>query len=122
MANEITTAKEQFNQALKDAGLDSMPFLPERIVPPIVVINTGSPFITPETIGNQYVMSLELILVAGTATNESATETLEQLIEDVLKALPSFARLLRVEKPYSLAYNNAEYVATSVLVEISITI
>jgi hypothetical protein len=120
--NEITLAKEQFATALKGEGLDVYAFLPERIVPPVVVINTGNPFITVETIGNEYVMSLELILVAGTATNESATETLEQLIESVLKALPSYARLLRVDKPYSLAYNNAEYVSTSVQVELSITI
>lgn len=120
--NEITLAKEQFATALKDGGLDVYSFLPERIVPPVVVINTGSPFITPETIGSEYVMSLELLLVAGTATNEYATETLEQLIEDVLKAMPGFARMLRVDKPYSLAYNNTEYFSTSVFVEISITI
>ena len=120
--NEITTAKEQFRDALIDADLDVHSFLPERIVPPVVVINTGSPFIITESLGSEYIMQLELILVAGTATNESATEALEQLIEDVLKALPSYARLLRVEKPYSLAYNNAEYLSTSVQVEISITI
>lgn len=120
--NEITLAKEQFATALKDSNLDVFAFLPERIVPPVVIINTGSPFIVTETIGNEYLMSLELMLVAGTATNEYATETLEQLIEDVLKALPNYARLVRVDKPYSLSYNNAEYAATSVFVEISITI
>jgi len=122
MTNEITTAKEQFRDALVDAGLDAVEYIPERVVPPLVVINSGNPFLVPETIGSEYTMSLELVLVAATATNETATEKLEDLIEATLNAMPAFARVVRVEKPYALATGNAEYLSTTVAVEISITI
>ena len=122
MSNEITTAKEQFRDVLVDAGIEAVEYIPERVIPPIVVINSGSPFLVPETIGSEYTMNLELVLIAGTATNELATEQLEDLIEDVLQALPSYAALQRVDKPFALAINNTEYLSTNVFVELSITI
>jgi hypothetical protein len=122
MSNEITTAKEQFRDVLVDAGIEAVEYIPERVIPPIVVINSGSPFLVPETIGSEYKMNLELVLIAGTATNELATEQLEDLIEDVLQALPQYAALQRVEKPFALAINNTEYLSTNVIVELSITI
>lgn len=122
MTNEITLAKEQFRDALIAAELDAVEYIPERVIPPIVVINSGSPFLVPETVGHEYTMNLELVLVAGTATNETATEELENLIEKTLLALPAYAALQRVDKPFALAINNAEYLATNVFVELSITI
>lgn len=122
MTNEITLAKEQFRDVIVAAGLDCKEYIPERIIPPLVVINSGSPYIQPETVGNEYTLNLEVVLVAATASNESSTEELETLIQDFLRALPSYAVLNRVDKPFALAVNNAEYLSTNVFVEISITI
>jgi len=122
MTNEITLAKEQFRDVLVAAGLDAKEYIPERIIPPIVVINSGSPFLVLESLGREYVLSLELVLVAGTATNEIATEQLEDLIQATLRALPSYASLQRVEKPFALSVNNVEFLSTNVIVELSITI
>ena len=122
MANEITTAKEQFKAVLVAAGLDALEYVPERVIPPIIVINSGTPFLTPETLSKEYVLNLELNLIANTATNEESTEDLEDLIEATLNALPAYARLVRVEKPYALAVNNAEYLSCNMAVELSITI
>lgn len=122
MTNEITLAKEQFRDVLVTAGLDCVEYIPERVIPPLVVINSGAPFITVETLDNGYTMGLELVLIAGTATNEFATEELETLIQNVLRALPNYAILQRVDKPFALAVNNTEYLSTNVFVDISITI
>lgn len=122
MANEITLAKEQLRDEFTAAGLDCVEYIPERVIPPLVVINSGSPFITADTVLNGYAMNLELVLIAGTATNEFATEQLETLIQDVLRALPNYAVLNSVEKPFALAINNSEYLSCNVNVEISITI
>ena len=122
MTNEITLAKEQFRDVLVAAGLDAKEYIPERIIPPIVVINSGSPFLVLESLGREYVLSLELVLVAGTATNEIATEQLEDLIQATLRALPSYASLQRVEKPFAQSVNNVEFLSTNVIVELSITI
>tara|TARA_R110000796_G_scaffold3134_1_gene12065 strand:+ start:5462 stop:5830 length:369 start_codon:yes stop_codon:yes gene_type:complete len=122
MTNEITLAKEQFRDALIAADLDCVEYIPERVIPPVVVINSGSAFLVPETLGNQYTMNLELVLIAGTATNETVTEELENLIQKVLRALPAYAVLQRVDRPFALAINNAEFYSTNVNVELSITI
>jgi hypothetical protein len=122
MISEITLAKQQLRDALVAAEIDCVEYIPERVIPPLVVINSGSPFIIPETLANGYVMGLELVLVAETATNEFATERLETLIQDVLRALPNYAELQRVDKPFALSVNNAEYFSTNIFVDISITI
>lgn len=122
MTNEITLSKEQFRDVIVAAGLDCKEYIPERVIPPLVIINSGSPYLQPETVGNEYILNLEVVLVGPTASNESSTEELETLIQDFLRALPSYAVLNRVDKPFALAVNNTEYLSTNVFVEISITI
>ena len=122
MTNEITLSKAELKLDLQTAGLNVLDYVPERIVPPIVIINSASPYLTPNTLGNEYLMSLELVCIAATATNKQATEKLDELIEDVLKALPRYARMIRVNEPYQMQTNNAEYLAVNVSIELEITI
>jgi hypothetical protein len=122
MTNEITLSKAELKLDLQTAGLNVLDYVPERIVPPIVIINSASPYLTPSTLGNEYIMSLELVCIAATATNKQATEKLDELIEDVLKALPRYARMTRVNEPYQMQTNNAEYLSVNINLEIEITI
>lgn len=122
MTNEITLSKAELKLDLQEAGINVLEYVPERIVPPIVIINVASPYLTPSTIGSEYIMSLELVCVAATATNKQATEKLDEAIENILKALPRYARLLRVNEPYNMQTNNAEYLAANLNIEIEITI
>lgn len=124
MTNEITLTKQEFKLDLDAAGLTVLDYVPERIVPPIVIINSANPYLTPSSLGKEYVMSLELVIVAATATNKQATEKLDEAIADVLQALQNirYARTLRVANPYNLQTGNAEYLATTVNVEIELTI
>jgi hypothetical protein len=120
--NEITISKAELALDLGNAGLNVLDYVPERIVPPIVIINVASPYLTPNTISREFVMSLELVAVAATATNKQATEKLDELIADVIVALPSYANLRNVLAPYNMQTNNAEYLAANIYVEIYITI
>lgn len=122
MTNEITLSKAELKLDLQEAGINVLDYVPERIVPPIVIINSASPYLTPSTIGSEYIMSLELVIVAATATNKQATEKLDEAIESVIKALPRYARLLRVNEPYNMQTNNAEYLAANCSIELEITI
>jgi hypothetical protein len=122
MMNEIYAAKVELKDALISAGVDIMEYVPERVIPPVVLMQGSSNYIVPETIGNEYVVNLTLTMVSQTAMNEQSTEKLDELIEQTIKALPSFARFLRVNQPYSLAYNNTEYLSANMEVELSITI
>jgi hypothetical protein len=122
MTNEITLARAEFKLDLDNAGLNVLDYVPERIVPPIVIINSASPYLTPSDLSKEYTLSLEVVMIAATATNKQATEKLDELIEDVVNAMPRYARLLRVNAPYNLQTGNAEYLAANASVELEITI
>jgi hypothetical protein len=63
-------------------------------------------------------------LVAATATNEEATEALDELIADTVTAvtLLGYVILNNVNTPYRLAANNAEYLACDLNLDLSITL
>jgi hypothetical protein len=122
VTNEITLSKAELKLDLQNAGINVLDYVPERIVPPIVIINSASPYLTPSTIGKEYIMSLELVCVAATATNKQATEKLDELIEAVLLSIPRYGRVLRVNEPFNMQTNNAEYLAANIALEIEITI
>ena len=120
--NEITTAKVEFTTALQGAGLDVKEYLPDRITPPVVIVMPNQPYLVPETVGNEYTMNLEVVCVAQTATNENASEELDSLIESVLNALPAYAGITSVGKPYALTTGNTEFLSANLNVEVTITI
>lgn len=124
MSNEITASKAELALDLQNAGLEILDYVPERIVPPIVIITAGSPYLSPETIGNEYRLGLTLTMVASTATNEEATEALDQLIADTVSAIATlgYAVLRQVNPSYRLAANNAEYLASDLNLDLSITL
>ena len=122
MSNEITLAKAEFKLDLDNAGVSVVEFIPERITPPIVIINTASPYLVPSTLGNEYKMNLELVVVAATATNKQASEKLDEAIEAILLAMPRYARVISVNEPYEMATNNANYLSANISVELEITI
>jgi hypothetical protein len=121
--SEINDAKVQFKTDLVTAGLSVLEYVPERITPPIVIINSASPYIQTSEFG-EYTLGLELVLAASTATNKKATEALDQLIEDVLNALKplTYVKLTNVNQPYNLQANNAEYLSANVYAQLYITI
>jgi hypothetical protein len=124
MSNEITASKAEFALDLQNAGLDVLDYVPERIVPPIVIITSGSPYLVAETVGNEYRLGLNVTLVASTATNEEATEALDELIATTVHALSQlgYVVLKTVNPPYRLAANNAEYLASDLNLDLSITL
>jgi hypothetical protein len=124
VSNEITLSKAEFALDLTNKGLEVLDYVPERIVPPIVIITAGSPYLVTETVGNEYRLGLNLTLVASTATNEEATEALDELIADTVSAISTlgYVVLKTVNPPYRLAANNAEYLASDLNLDLSITL
>ncbi len=121
--SEINATKVEFKLELADAGLNVLEYIPERITPPIVIMNSAQPYLQTAQFG-EWNLGLELVLVASTATNKKATENLDQLIEDVLNAIEplTYVRITSVNQPYNLQTNNAEYLATNLFVQLDITL
>ena len=122
MTNEITLSKAELKLDLEQAGIRVLDYVPERITPPIVIMSSASPYLTPSTLGTQYDLNLELVVIASTATNKQATENLDQAIHNVISAMPRYARVIRVNEPYNLQTNNAEYLSANISLELEITI
>jgi hypothetical protein len=122
MTNEITVSKVELKLDLEAAGLKVLDYVPERITPAIVIINARNPYLAVSSLSNEYYLNLELVLIAANATNKQATEKLDELLEQVVRALPAYARMLPTGAPYNLQTNNAEYLAANVPIELEITI
>jgi hypothetical protein len=121
--SEITAAKVEFKLELVEAGLNVLEYIPERITPPIVLLNAAQPYVQTAEFG-EWTLGIELVLVASTATNKKATENLDQLIEDTLKAIEplTYVRVTSVNQPYNLQTNNAEYLSANIYCQLNITI
>ena len=122
MTNEITLAKVELKLDLEAAGLKVLDYVTERIVPPIVIVNARTPYLAVSSLSGEYLLNVELVLIAATATNKQSTEKLDELLADVANALPGYARMLPTGAPYNLQTNNAEYLAVNVPLELEITI
>lgn len=124
MTSEITLTRAEFALALTEAGLDVKAFVPERVIPPVVIMNAGSPYLAPANLSNDYQLNLDLTLVANQATNETATETLDQLIQDVVLAIEplNYAAFTDVSKPFMLSANNADYLAATLTINLYINL
>jgi hypothetical protein len=119
----ITDARAQLKTDLVTAGLNVVDFIPARITPPVILINAGSPYLEPKSLANQYTLNLELVLVSQNATNEMATQNLDELIEEVLNAIPAYAVITNgVGQPYGLGTNNADYLSANIPLNLIITI
>lgn len=124
MSNEITLSKAEFALDLTNAGLEVLDYVPERIVPPIVIISAGSPYLVTETVGREYRLGLNVTLVSSTATNQEATDNLDQLIADTVSAISTlgYVVLKTVNPPFRLSANNAEYLSAELNLDLSITL
>lgn len=121
--SEINASKVEFKLELSEAGLNVQEYIPERITPPVVILNSAQPYLQTAQFG-EWTLGLELVLVASTATNKKATENLDQLIEDVLNAIEplTYVRITSVNQPYNLQTNNAEFLAANIYCSLDITL
>jgi hypothetical protein len=120
--SELGAAKAELALTLQSAGLDVYSYIPARVTPPVIVIRSGSPYIQPASVGQEYLINLELQVIAGTADNESSSDDLDDLIEAALNALPADAGLKTVSSPYALVANGNDYLAATIGLDLQITI
>jgi hypothetical protein len=96
--------------------LGAVPYLPERINPPIKVLQAGNPYIAYETHWDKKA-TYAITVVVARQQSELANDALDDSIEEVLEALPADTTLLSVEVPFLLEWNGAVYLATKINIE-----
>jgi hypothetical protein len=121
--NEITASRAEYALALTALGLKVSSFIPERVVPPIVILSPGSPYLEPVLLDRkEFTMRLDVMVIAAHAVNVKATELLDKAIETILLGNPAYAIISSVGQPYALQTNNAEYLAANLSVNLRITL
>ena len=120
--NVITQAKADLAGFLEDEGIDSHYFIPQRITPPLAIISPDSTYIAQGDTFASFELGLEIVLVAQTAANPKAQESLDDAIVTAIGAIPAQWRIDNVEQPFALSTGNAEYLATKINVTTDITI
>lgn len=121
--NEITASKAEYALVLTALGLKVQTSIPERFVPPVVVITPSGQYLEPISLANnKYMMKLDLMVVASNAVNAKATEALDAAIAKILLGNPNWCRINSVGQPYSLEVNNAQYLSANIAVEFPIEI
>ena len=120
--NEITASRAEYALALSALGLKVSSFIPDRIVPPVVVLTPGSPYLEPATLADTWLMRFDVMVIASVATNVKATEQLEKALATIMAGNPAYARINTVGQPYALQTNNAEFLVANIAVDIHITI
>ena len=93
-----------------------MAYLPERINPPVTLLQAGYPYVTLET-STDYNATYAITVVVARQASELANDALDDAIEHVLDALPSDVTLNDVEVPFLLEWNGAVYLATKINIE-----
>lgn len=120
--NEVTASRQEYALALSSAGINVEAVIPERISPPVVILAPGSPYMEATSVDGEWIMRFNLTAVVKPGTNSLMQENLEQLLEDIVNANPSYSRIQSIGQPYSMEANNALFLAADVAVDLRITI
>ena len=120
--SEVGAAKAELALTLQAASLDVYSYIPARVTPPVIIIRPASPYLQPSSVGQEYLVNLELQVVAGYADNETSSDDLDDLIEAALLALPADAGLKDVSAPYTLVANGNDYLAATIGLDLQIAI
>jgi hypothetical protein len=110
----ITDAKVALKGILETV-VPTSTYIPARITPPIAIISAGSPYLEDGNTFGTYLVRFAVDLVIPTQANDSATEALDVLIDDVVVTLVNNQYSVdNVSQPYAMETNGATYLAATV--------
>jgi hypothetical protein len=97
-----TAARESVVTALIGMIGNVYSTIPAAPVPPAIVVTNDNPWLTPMSIGNRLRLEHRLRVMCCVRDSTDNLPQLEQLVEDVLVALPAAAIVSEVTAPQSL--------------------
>jgi hypothetical protein len=106
-----------------DTTVQALGYIPSRIVPPLYLVSSGSPYVESGDTYGSFKVRMNVDVVSATAANDVSTEALDTLVEDALVSLVnSGIGIENVQQPYQLDTNNAQYLATTIVVNKTISL
>lgn len=117
--------REELAGMLTAAGIPVSDYVPEVVNPPVAITKAGSPWVEEvfdnKTFANDYQINMEVRLVAAQASNEAATDALDDLVVAALVALRGSWEST-VSEPFAYEVNGAVFLAADIRITTSITI
>ena len=113
MANTLKATRDELALQLTQAGVTVIPYIPERIIPPVALIEAGAPYMEIGETFCEFKVQLSVMLFAANATNEEATNQLDQVICDVLDEVDTFMVDV-VEQPGNYEIPAGQYLGTRI--------
>jgi hypothetical protein len=98
----LSTIRTTLATAIQQAGYRAHRYPPATVIPPAVVIVPDSPYLEAEVLsagGNRWAVSFELVCVVAALDNEGQLIQLENIIVDVVRALPRGVELGPIDRP-----------------------
>ena len=112
LRNDVAT------QLTTDTDIPSSDFVPARIVPPLYLVTSGSPYIESGDTYGSFKVRMNVDVISATAANDVSTEALDTMVEDALVSLVNMGiGIENVQQPYQLDTGNAQYLSTTITVD-----
>ena len=113
--NTLATARHNITLAVTQEvpELNVYSYVPGRPNVPAFVVEPGSPYMQEGETFCDFIVTYSCLLLAENATNENATEKLDQLICEVIDALDEWT-VTGVEQPSQFEVNNNYFLGTRI--------
>ena len=107
--------------SLESSGLIAVEFITSRVNPPVALVSASDPYIDEGPVYSTYTVNYDITLITSVATNEVATNSLDDMIEKAFLATTEW-NIDGVGAPFILEVNNAQYLAARMAVSRTIEI
>ncbi len=114
----ISETRAALATLIEDAGVTCLEYIPERVTPPIAIMEPTSDWVVSGETYGEYRIGYDVTLVTQTASNNKATGDLDTMVDDVLAAVAEAPGFYcgSVSSPTVLAVNNAEYLSAAMTI------
>jgi hypothetical protein len=113
MTNTLKSVRREISVQLTAAGVSTYEWIPARVITPAAIIEAGSPYMEQGETFTDFLVRMNVVLLATTAANDVATSALDALICTVIDALDTFD-IEGVNQPETFEINGAPYLGARV--------
>jgi putative aminopeptidase FrvX len=114
----ISEARAALATVLENGGLRATEYVPERITPPLAVVQPSGDWVTSGDTFGSFRVGFEVTLIVQTASNQVVSSHLDELVDETLTAISDASGFYasQVSAPSLLSVQNAEYLSTTITV------
>jgi hypothetical protein len=113
MANTLAACRNELRLLLGAAGVEVHAHIPERVVPPVALLEPGSPYMEQGDTFCDFIVRMNVVLLVRNGDNDVATAELDALICLAVDAVDTWD-VQQVEQPAAFDMNGATYLGARV--------